>query len=256
MGFGEAFRRCFSDSVQFCVALPLVFAVLVAAEAVQHIAEWSIFFYVSVDAFKQHANDAQRMAPGLFKVFLSYVVLYWIARWAASGRNVGAAWRADPVAIRRFAVAVAFFTAFGLFQLEGASVLHAAGLDLKTARLVVLIILLVTFPLSFRLLPWFTGSALGGEPIGPLESGLLARGSLLWTLGLTFAVALPLMVPHYILGYAAVGKPMAVLVPMLALDTLVAGFLIVVINQSIVLSTQRMLRRNGRTLQCDGGTFV
>ena len=49
---------------------------------------------------------------------------------------------------------------------------------------------------------------------------------------------------------------MAVLVPMLALDALVAGFLIVVINLSMVLSVQRMLLRNGRTLQCDGGTFV
>ena len=67
---------------------------------------------------------------------------------------------------------------------------------------------------------------------------------------------LPLMVMHYILGYAAIGKPMAVLVPMLALDALVAGFLIVVINLSMVLSVQRMLLRNGRTLQCDGGTFV
>ena len=256
MGFGEAFRRCFSDSVRFCFALPLVFAVLVAAEAVQHVAEWSIGFYVSVDAFQKHANDAQRMAPGLFKVFLSYVVAYWIARWAASGRNVRAAWRADPVAIRRFAVTVAFSTAFGLFQLEGANVLHAAGLDLKTASVIVLIIMLVTFPLGFLLLPWFIGSALGGQPIGPPESVRLARGSLLWTLGLSFATMPPLMVLHYVLGYAAVGKPMAVLAPMLALDALVAGFLIVVINQSMVLSVQRMLLRNGRTLQCDGGTFV
>ena len=256
MGFWEAFRRCYADAWLFCLALPLVFALLVAAEAVQHYAEWSIGFYVSVDTFKQHANDAQRIAPGLFKVFLSYVVVYWIARWAASGRNVGAAWRADPVAIRRFAVAVAFSTAFGLFQLEGANMLHAAGLDLKTANLVILVVVLVTLPVGFGLLLWFIGSALGGEPIGLPDSFRLARGSLLWTLGLAIAAMLPLMVMHYILGYAAIGKPMAVLVPMLALDALVAGFLIVVINQSMVLSAQRMLLRNGRTLQCDGGTFV
>ena len=256
MRFGEAFLRCFSDAWRFCLALPLVFLALVAVEGLQHVAEWSIGFYVSVDAFKQHANDAQRMAPGVFKVFLSYVVLYWIARWAGSGRNVRTAWRADPVAIRRFAVVVALSTVSGLFQLEGASAMHAAGLDLKTANLIVLIIMLVTYPLGFLLLPWVAGSALGGEPIGPLESARLARGSLWWAFGLTLAAMLPLMVLHYVLGYAAVGKPMAVLVPMLALDTLVAGFLIVVINQTMVLSAQRMLLRNGRTLHCDGGTFV
>ena len=256
MGFAEAFRRCFTDSLTFARALPLVFLALVAVEGLQHVAEWSIGFYISLDTFKQHANDAERMGPGLIKVLLSYTVLYWIARWAASGRNARTAWRADPVAIRRFAVVVALSTVSGLFQLEGASAIHAAGLDLKTANLIVLIIMLVTYPLGFLLLPWVAGSALGGEPIGPLESVRLARGSLWWAFGLTLAAMLPLMVLHYVLGYAAVGKPMAVLVPMLALDTLVAGFLIVVINQTMVLSAQRMLLRNGRTLQCDGGTFV
>ena len=255
MGFGEAFRRCFSDSVRFCLALPLVFLALVAVEAFQHFAEWSLGLYASLDAFKLHANDAQRMGPGFAKVLLSYVVIYWIARWAASGRNVGAATRVDPVAISRFAVVVAFNFAIAAFQLEGDAVLQALGVAPKLAKVIVGTAWLASIPLTL-ILPWTVGSALGGEAIRLSEAPRLARGSILWTIGLAVAAMLPLMVLHYILGSAAIGKPMAALVPMLALDALVAGFLIVVISLSMVLSVQRMLVRNGRTLQCDGGTFV
>ena len=164
MGFGEAFRRCFTDSLKFALAMPLVFLALVAVEAVQHYAEWSIGLYGSLDAFKLHANDAQRMAPGFVKVLLSYAVLYWIARWAASGRNVGAATRADPVAISRFAVVVAFNFAIAAFQLEGDAVLQALGVAPKLAKVIVGMAWLASILLTL-ILPWTVGSALGGEAV-------------------------------------------------------------------------------------------
>ena len=256
MGFGEAFRRCFTDSLKFALALPLVFLALVAVEGLQHVAEWNIGLYGSLVAFKQHANDAQRMAPGFLKVFLDFALTYWVARWAASGRNVRAAWRADPVAIRRFIPVVAIFFFGSVFALEGSGWLQAAGLAPKPAALVVSAIMLATYPLSIVILPWSVGATLGGEPTRLSEAPRLARGSILWSIGLSVAATLPPMIVHYALGYGAVGKPPGLAIPLLAVDAIVAGFLAVVIAFTEVLSVQRMLQRNGRTLQCDGGTFV
>jgi len=255
MGFWEAFRRCFTDAWRFCLALPLVFAALVAVEAVQHVAEWSIGLYGSLDAFKQHANDTQRMGLGLLKVFLSYLVPYWAARWAASGRSVRIATRADPVAIRRFSIVVALNFSIAVFQLEGGALLQFLGVSPKVANVLVAVSWLASLPL-IAVLPWMIGAALGGDAVRLWEAPRLARGSILWSVGLYVAAFLPPMIVHYALGYGAVGKPLAVLVPMLALDSVVAGFLLVLIAFTEVLSVQRMLQRNGRTLQCDGGTFV
>ena len=84
--FLTEFRAVHARSLAFCrAALPLVAAVPLVAEFVQHVVEMRIGMYASPDAAEATADNAQRLNFGFAKVIALSLPAYFFFRWLHSG---------------------------------------------------------------------------------------------------------------------------------------------------------------------------
>jgi hypothetical protein len=74
------------------------------------------------------------------------------------------------------------------------------------------------------------------------------HGNFWWSLGFFAVMFLPLMVLHYGLNGLAIGRPDGLLRAILAIDSLVVGYLGLVLAMTSVLMAQRSAERSGVAL--------
>ena len=219
--FLTAFRDVHRSSLAFAAALPLVFAIPLVAEFVQHVIEMQIGMYDGVEGAKAAENDPARMWFGLAKVAALNVVGYSIIRWLHSGGD-----RAFATALPARAVAL-----FGLVL--------ALGLLLAWLSLFVwsdgymgigfFVFSLVFMPLIVR----FVVAAPLGVLITPLQSIRTMARDALFAISFSILAMLPLMAVHYALGIGAIfvgGN--ALKWAMLTLDSFVTALLAIVMTAS------------------------
>ena len=219
--FWTALKATYRDSLAFLIACPLLALIPVAVELLQHFAEVHIGMYDSLAMAKAVENHPLRMAFGFAKVLSLVVPGYWVARFLA--------WRVPALAGRWDGRAAALFAGFLAF--------HAVSTALQLFVLprtgtALLIGFVVGTVLSALLVAWAAAAPLGNAAIGPLASIRLMAPRLLWTIAFMLVAMLPLMIPHYALAAAAIVGPKPLLWPVLVLDSLLVGWLAVLMVAS------------------------
>lgn len=214
MTFWQAFKASHRGSFAFLLACPLLALVPVVVELLQHAVEVQIGMYDSVAMAKATENHPWRLGFGFVKVLALIVPGYWVARFLA-WRDPALAGRLDPPALALFGWVIAFNAAATALQLF---VLPRTGWSL-------LIGFLVMQTLGALLVAWVAAAAVGNAAIGPRESARIMAPRFVWTFLFCVLGLMPLMVPHYLLGAAAIMGPRPLLWPVLILDSLLVGWL-------------------------------
>lgn len=240
---GEIYR----GSWRFAIACPLLFAVPVIAEVVQHAAEWQIGMYESFKAAQAVEGDGLRMATGFIKTLALALALpgYWFLRYLAHGGSGAAARTIEPRALRLFAGVMAWGLAWAAVGLWGGAPFRAAGVGQDMIfRLGVATFLALTV-FEIYLACWKTGAANGNSALGFKRSIGLVRGHFWWSLAVYVLAFLPLLVLHYLLGLGAIGRPEPVANAMLVADSALIGFLALTMIGSNFAIARRAARAAG-----------
>lgn len=231
MTFTRAFAATYRDSIAFLIACPLLALLPVAFELLQHVAEVHIGMYDSIAAAKATEHHPLRMAFGMAKVVSLVVPGYWVVRFLAY-RDARLAGRWERMPVRLFAGVLAFEAAMAAIQLFA---LPQTGAAIAAALLIGQIV-------DCLIPAWTVAAALGNPAIGPMASIRIMARQMPWTFVFLLAAMLPLMIPHYMLGAAALLGGKAWLWPVLILDSLLVGWLAVVMSASAYHAALRASR--------------
>lgn len=238
-----AIRTTYRNASAFAVALPLLAALAIGFEALQHVVEWSIGMYASRAGAMATQFAPARTVAGIAKVLVIFALSFWVARFVVSGSSTGFTLRRDPVAVRRYALVVVFGIVVGIAPQVAAALLPGSGLPRAVVGGITAVLFFGGFLLSIALSYWFAGAAVAEPQASAATSLRIAGPSMIWGAVLTVAVILPPMVLHYVFGLGAIGKPVAVAVAMLAVDAVLVGFLSLLIGAITVTIAQRMAAR-------------
>ncbi len=240
---GEA-HRC---ALAFLLACPMVAAIPLVAEMVQHVAEISSGLYVSMDAAKAAAEDPLRLVLGVIKVMAMGLMGYWVPRYIALGFSPARALQHDSQAVKTFTPYFVFSLALVVFDLfvkpklyegwSGGAKTLAGSLDFFAFLL-----------LGSALAAWAAAAALGNRAIGAAQSVAVMRGHINWATALTFLGMLPLMIVHYGLFLWAVGQPTVIVWALCLLDSLVVAALAALLAALSYLGARRAATAKGLSL--------
>lgn len=240
----QAIAQVFGGAWRYARLCPLLFAVPLAAEFAQHVAEVTIGLYDGAAQAQALEHHPLRMGFGVIKILTLLLTGYWAMRFLGLGEDARIARRADPAAIRLFAGVVAWTLAW-MVVMQGVT---AIGLPRSAAVPLALALTLTSLVLEVAISPWKAAAALGNPRIGFRRGFTLARGSFWWGIGLFLLTVMPLMILHYVAFGLALGAPPARLWTLMALDSLLTAYLCVVIAATVFVTGQRMVGRHGETL--------
>lgn len=227
------------DGVRFARAVPAVFLVMAGWEFAQHVVEVRIGFFASADAAKAVGLDGTRLALGWVKMILVYVGEFLALRYLF-WKDAGRALRPTSAAARRYApyavyslIVFAFILYAGSFAPPG-QMMNVRG-TIGTAQLFVEPLLML----------WVVAAATEGEVRGPLASARRMGVYYLYALPLYFLARVPVGAAHQLLHRFAMGRPPAMLWPLLVVDAVVVGLLIGIVAGVFVRVVRRIDEARG-----------
>lgn len=241
-------KQAYGDSARILTALPLLFALPVAAELVQHFIEYRAGMFASVEAMEATAADAGRMGFGQVKVLVLMLLPFWVARWHFFRGRRDRPILGDRRSIMLYVPVVLLGIAIGLVQQFGGSLLSPYVPDARVLMAIGFLFFAATVVLDVYLTAWKIGAALGNPRMTIPASFRVMHGNFWWSLGFFVVMFLPLMVVHYGLNGLAIGKPDGLLWTILAIDSLVVGYLGLVLAMTTVLMAGRAAERSGVAL--------
>lgn len=244
------FKDAYAGTWRYMLACPLLFAVPVAVEGVQHAIEYMLGMYQGMDGAKAVEAHPARMMWGYLKASVLALSAYWVIRYLALG--AAQAGRMDPKAVRLFAPVLLWHLVWGALLLWGGGLLTLAGIEGRTALWVGLGIYLGNFVLETGLSAWKAGAVLGNEKLTFMRSLKLVAPHLAWGVGFMLLAILPVMAAHYALGIGAIFAGPALVIPMLVLDSILVGYLGALIIAASFMVARRATTRAGVKLA--GGT--
>jgi len=209
---------------RYMLACPLLFAVPVLVEFVQHVIEMRIGMYDGIAAAQAVEAHPARLGWGLVKTLSLVAALYWVSRFLVLPGGAARAARLDPVAVRLFGLVVLWSLVWTVPMIWGGQWMDAAGLG-DQALAVGIAVGLILFVLDALLAPWKVGAAVGNAGLGFVRSIRLVGLNVFWAMAFIIAALLPPMIVHYALALLAIGAAEGVAWPLLALDALVVGWL-------------------------------
>ena len=238
--FLTEFRAVHARSLAFAAALPLVAAVPVVAEFVQHVVEMRIGMYASPDAAEATADNAQRLNFGFAKVIALSLPAYFFFRWLHSGGASDFATRIEGRAASLFALVLslqALLAWLSLFVWTDGPM----GIGFFVFGLIFM-------PLVVR----FVVAAPLGTFISPQQSIRTMAPHALFAILFPIAAMLPLMIVHYALGIGAIFVASDALKwAMLGLDSFVTAWLaLVMIAAQYVIATRPAPIGDSATTDC------
>ena len=235
------FRLClkstYGGSLAFFATCPILAFVPIVFEMLQHVVEAHLGMYESAAAWQASSESPVRLAFGFLKVLALIIPIYWVTRFLAR-RDAAFAARADAKAVRLFAG----------FLLVQAAIAAVELFILPRSGTVAVVWILAGQLLECLLCGWAVAAALGNANVGPLSSIRFMARSLPWTFAFLVAAMLPLMVLHYLLAGLAIMAPKSLLTPTLILDSLVVGYLSLVLAASGFYAALRAARLTGVSL--------
>lgn len=256
MGIFAAFAESWRLGLRLIRLWPLIALVPVVVEIVQHGVEVQGGFYRSIAAMKAAEHDPLRMAIGHAKVIVMLVTGFYMLRFFAAAGDRGVAARMDRRAIGLL-IPVLGWSLFWLVLMQDIPMLAPTmGWPLKRVSQFVVIVTLANL-LSDPLLNLWKLSAASGDPsVGFVRSMRLTVGRYWWSLALGLMVMLPLMIAHYALAFAAIGRSPFALWSVLIADALLVGVMGPVMVASSFVAARRVAADRGLVLRPVGGAAV
>lgn len=238
MTFWQMTKACYRESAAYIWACPLLFLIPVGVELLQHGIEMHIGMYDSLQMAKQVEHHPLRMVFGFAKVIALILATYCVTRFIAFGRNARVAAQFDPIAVKQFSVFAAVQIALAAIQLFAVPQSPAWLLGAMIGGQV----------LGAIIAAWGVAAPLGNIAIGPAESAKIMARHVPFTVIFVIIVMLPLMIPHYALGAAAIFAPMWAKWPILIIDSLLVGYLAAALVASVYFAASRAAALSGQTL--------
>ena len=233
----------YRTSWRFSWAFPVLIAVPVVVEMIQHIIEIRHGMYVDRAGALAAESDSLRLGWGLFKVLALTGVTYWMARFMA-GLDRGRVASLEPLPARLFAMVLLFQAVATALSMWGGNFLRASGVpDAAMMPLGIGYTVALLF-LGVLLEPWKVASALGNPAIGWSRSIGMVAPILPWSLAFTLSMMLPLMVVHYLAAGLAVGSPPMMVWVLMIADALLVGYLAAILAVTSVVIARRAAERS------------
>lgn len=212
----DSLRIIYARCWRYALSCPLLFCLPIAAEAMQHIAEYSQGFYADLVNVKANEYSLLRVGFATIKILSVMIARYWVMRWLEWGdreRTTGG----DRQSIATFMPWLMF---------EGTITLPTIWLPVFMPSLAtpLLILSLISFALGLLFSDWSRTAAIG-ESGGPVPSARKVAPIFLWAAGFTLAAILPPMAVHYGLLISAMKAVGGCQLVVLATDTIFVGYL-------------------------------
>lgn len=229
---GESYRL----AALFCFAAFPLFCVPVLFEGLQHIAEIWLGMFSAGAAENFTAEDQNiRLVFGVLKMLAITAMFAVVPRYFIHGRNMKAALSFSNDAKRAVLFGI-------LFMILGVVMIFVVGprvvellIEGATAKqkmaYPLLAFLLLGFPLQMKMNNWLT-RIFDDEPLREGDNKALNKAFKGGLSPVFLLSVLPLFVLHYALNTWAMGQTMALIVPLLGLDSLVVGLLAVLMGAS------------------------
>ena len=241
-------KRAYRDAAGIVVAAPLLFALPVAAEFIQHVIEIRIGMFESVEAMQRVGDHPARMGFGQVKILSLILLVYWASRSLAARDGAPLRVVGDGRSALLFVLPVAWSFATALVQQFGGAVVGPYMPSDRALILLGFVYFALLFVLDTYLIPWKVGAAVGNRRLTFLASFRILRGNFWWSLGFFVSLFLPLMIAHYALNMLAVGRSETLLWAILAVDSLEVGWLGLVLAVSYYIIARRATERSGAAL--------
>jgi hypothetical protein len=239
----KAYGGVYAGAWRYALACPLLFAVPVVVEFIQHVIEMRIGMYDSIAAAQAVEADGARLGWGVVKTLSLGLAGYWVARFLLL-RGAADARRLDPVALRLFAWVLLFGLALTVLTLWGGDAMRLAGLGAHTMPAGVAVGLF-GFILSILVAPWKVGAALGNAEMGFVRAIGLVGWGIWWGIIFTLLAVLPPMILHYVFAFLAIGAAPGAAWAILAVDALLVGYLAAILAAVDVAIARRAAGQAG-----------
>jgi len=215
------FKLVHRRSLAFAASLPIIAAIPLVAEFIQHVIEMRVGMYDGIDGATLAERHPDRLLSGFAKTIALGLPAYFLIRWLHSGGDSRFAARFERPAAALFALVIAL-----------QALLSWLGLFVWTEGPMAIgffVFYLLFMPLVVR----FVVAAPLGRFISPAQSMRSMLPQAFYAILFSLAAMLPLMALHYALGIGAifVGSE-TVKWAMLAFDSLVTAWLALVIIAS------------------------
>jgi hypothetical protein len=247
-------KSAYRDSAGIAIALPLLFALPVACELIQHFIEYRIGMFAGFEAMEAVGSHPARMGFGQVKILSLILLVYWVSRWLAVQDGATLRVFGDGRSAFLFLGVLAWSVIAGLVQQFGGTLLAPYVPDPTTLLLIGLAFFLVLTAVEIYLTVWKIGAALGNGRLTIPASFRIMAGNFWWSLGYFTIMFLPLMIVHYALNAFAVGRSDAVLWPLLVLDAIEVGYLGLILATTTYVLARRATGRKGLALAPYGPT--
>ncbi|MBB6427724.1 hypothetical protein [Sphingopyxis sp. JAI128] len=232
----------------FALACPLLFLIPALVELAQHVVEWRAGMYDGVAGAKAAEADPLRLQFGFAKTLAILLPGYWFTRYMLFNRDAARARRIEWPAIGLWFI---LFTPNALQQwwtLFGPSLTGLLGLTGVAAQWTGYALALLGAVAGIYFVAWTVAWTVGNSAIGPIRSIRIVAGSFWRTVLLILAGALPLMIAHYALSFAAIFGPATLDGPLLLLDALVVGLLALTMAGSNAVAARHAAMKKGLDL--------
>lgn len=244
-------KAAYGGSAKVALAAPLIFLLPAAAELVQHVAEIRSGMFASIAAMEAAADDGARMGFGVIKIFSLIMLIYWVNRALAIMDGARLRLIGDARSARLFAGVIAYAIVLAAVQLFGGTLLAPWVPDERTLMLIGFVFFFAATGMEIWLSVWKAGASLGNARLGILASLGVMRGNFWWSLGYFLLMFLPLMVLHYGLNLVAIGWPETMVWALMIADSLVVGYLGIVLAATVYVTARRATRRKSVALIAD-----
>jgi hypothetical protein len=241
-------RDVYGNAWAFALACPLLFLVPVLFEFAQHVVEVRSGLYLSLEAARAAEHDPSRMIFGFWKTLAISLPTYWLYRYVVSGRDAAYARAFEPRAVLMWlAIFLPVVVLMNWLSLFGPSLPGLFGLEGRAATALKLASAVLQTVIGVYLTAWFVAWSQGNAAVGPRDSFRIMAGFFWRSVALLLAGTLPLMALHYAALFA-IGKPEAVVWTVMALDSVVVGFLALTMIGANAVAAMRAAEARGVSL--------
>jgi hypothetical protein len=245
-------KAAYRESAKVAIARPLLFALPLVAEFTQHVIEYRIGMFQSMARMSAVADHPARMGFGQVKILSLVLISYWVVRQLANMDGARLRVLGDARSLYLFAGVILWSVATAIPQQFGGSLLAPFVPNPAVLAIIGLLFFVFTTVVDMYLTVWKVGAALGNARLGIPASFRIMSGNFWWSLGYFFVMFLPLIILHYVLNGLAVGRPEALLWPILTFDSLVVGYLGIVLVTTIYVIARRAAGRKSVDLASYG----
>ena len=236
-------KKTYRDSSRFVLALPLIAAVPFAAELIQHVIEVQVGMFDSYAGAEAAGSDPARMGFGYIKVLTLFLIGYPLFRFLASGGDRRAALTVTRTSALLFgAVILLSLSMMVLNTIGGTLVTQMAGSEASVLG-IGLAAFLAMIVVDTYLAAWKVAAALGNPRVTIAASFRIMHRHVPWSLAYFFAIMLPLMILHYALNIGAIGLGSFTMWGMLAIDSVVASYLGILLSAAVYRMARRAAER-------------